>query len=355
MKRMVGTLLALLVTLSAHGEINFLRGALSEAVKRSETEKKPVMIDFITDWCRWCDTLDARTYSDPGVSSYVSEHVIPIKIDAEKGEGIEIAKKYGVSAYPTIIFIRSDGEEIDRILGYVPAEPFLKTVTDYVNGRNTLTALLADLGSKPDDPALRYALATKYTERNNSHAALEHFKKLIELDPTNTHGHMEEAEYNVGVATFKDTKDPRPLEAFTAKYPNSEMVRSALHTLWRSYVKSKDGDNARKYFTRYIEKNPTDAGMMNDYAWTCAGNNVNLDHAAQMVKQAIELTKNESDRASFIDTYATVEFARGNTDQAIALEQQALDILKNIPGAKLADYEKSMDKFKAGKKERGTQ
>lgn len=353
MKTTLALVLALLIATSSNAEIQFLRGTLADAVKKAEAEKKPVMIDFITDWCRWCDTLDARTYSDQKVAAYINDHVVPIKIDAEKGEGIDIAKKYGVAAYPTIVFIHSNGEEIDRILGYVQAEPFLKTVTDYVNGVNTIGTMLTDVKSKPDDPELRYALASKFMERNNSAAAIEHFKKLLELDPTNSLGHNEEAEYNVAVATFKASKDPGPVEAFTAKYPKSEMVRSALYTLWRSYTKAKDGEHARKYFTQYIEKNPNDAGMMNNYAWGCAENGINLDHAADVAKKAVELSTKDADKASYLDTYATVEFARGNTDKAIALEQQALDLLKNVPGAKLTGYEKSMAKFKSGKKATG--
>ena len=355
MKRMAGVIMALLAVLPAKGEIHFLKGPLAEAVKRSDAERKPVMIDFITDWCRWCDTLDARTYSDPGVSAYVNDHVVPIKIDAEKGEGIELARKYGVSGYPTILFMHTNGEEIDRILGFVPAEPFLKTVTDYVNGRNTLGTMLADLSSRPDDPALRYAIATKYTERNDSRAALEHFKKVIELDPKDSLGHLEEAEYNVGVATFRENKDPQLLEAFAAKYPASERARGALETMWRSYLKAKDGTRARKYFEQYIAKNPSDAAMMNDYAWICAGNGVNLDEASRIARQAVDLTTKDGDKASFLDTYATVEFARGNAEQAITLEQQALDTIKKVPGAELTEYEKTLEKFKAGKKEHGTQ
>jgi thioredoxin-related protein/Flp pilus assembly protein TadD len=355
MKKLFALVLGLLIATTGHAEIKFLHGQLAEATKKADTEKKPVMIDFITDWCRWCDTLDARTYSDADVAGYVNEHLVAIKIDAEKGEGISIAKKYGVAAYPTIVFIRPNGEEIDRILGYVQAEPFLKTVTDYVNGVNTLSALLEQLQSKPNDGALHYALATKYADRNNSNSASEHFKKLIEFDPANSLGHNEEAEYNVAVATFNESKDPRPVEAFTAKYPKSEMVRSALYTLWRSYTKAKDGVNARKYFTQYIEKNPNDAGMMNTYAWGCAENGINLDHAAEAAKTAVDLATKDADRASFLDTYATVEFARGNTEKAIALEQQALDILKTIPNAKLVEYERSMAKFKSGKKSAGTQ
>lgn len=354
MKTVVMLALGIVLTTSAHAEIKFLRGKLAEAVDVAEHAKKPIMVDFITDWCRWCDTLDARTYSNADVADYINEHVVPIKIDAEKGEGIDIAKKYGVMAYPTILFIHPDGDEIDRILGYVPAEPFLKTVTDYVNGVNTMSTMLADVKTKPDDPALRYALATKYMDRNNSAGAIEHFKKLLELDPHNTLGHNEEAEYNVAVATFKESKDAKPVEEFVAKYPKSDMGRNALYTVWRTYAKAKDGANARKYFTQYIEGNPSDASMMNNYAWACAENGIDLDHASEVIKQAVNLATKDGEKASFIDTYATVEFARGNTEQAIELEQRALDILKNVPGAKLAEYEKSMAKFKAGRKTAGS-
>jgi tetratricopeptide (TPR) repeat protein len=192
-------------------------------------------------------------------------------------------------------------------------------------------------------------------DRNSSDDAAVHFKKLIELDPANTLGHNEEAEFNVGMAAFKSSKDPGPLEAFTAKYPQSKMVKSAFRTLWRSFTKAKDGEHARKYFIRYIESNPGDAPMMNDYAWGCAENEVNLDHAVGFAKQAVELAIKDGDKAGYLDTYATVEFARGNVDEAIALEQQALNILKNVPGAKLGEYEKAMAKFKAGKKNSGTQ
>jgi thioredoxin-related protein len=349
MKKMVALVLGLFIATRGQAEIKFLHGQLAEAIKKADTEKKPVMIDFVTDWCRWCDTLDARTYSDQEVAAYINEHVIPIKIDAEKGEGIQIAKKYGVAAYPTILFLRSDGEEVDRMLGYVQAEPFLKTATDYVNGVNTMSVLLEQLKSKPDDGALHYALATKYADRNDLKSASGHFKRLIELDPANSLGHNEQAEYNVAVAAFKENKDPTPLEAFTSKYPASENVRSALYTLWRSYVKSKDGANAQKYFTQYIEKNPNDAGMMNSYAWACAENNLNLNHAVLMATKAVELATSDGERASFLDTQATVEFALGNVEGAVSLEEQALETAKKVPGAKLSEYEKAMAKFKAGK------
>ena len=80
MKQTLTIIFTLFVAASLQAEIRFLHGPFADAIKKAEAEQKPVMIDFITDWCRWCDTLDAR-----------NSNVIPIKIDAEKGEGIDLA------------------------------------------------------------------------------------------------------------------------------------------------------------------------------------------------------------------------------------------------------------------------
>lgn len=340
--------LVLIIGNAGVAEINFLKGTLAQATERARMENKPIMIDFITDWCRWCDTLDARTYSDQQVASFVNDRIVAIKIDAEKGEGIDIAARYKVQAYPTIVFTKADGEEIDRILGYVPAEPFLKTVTDYVNGVNTFSVMKEQTSGNPADPALRYALATKYLERYDWTAAADQFRKLIELDPKNTLGHHEEAWYNIAVAEFRTQNDPVQLSAYVRAYPDSPRVRQALTSLFRHYIKQKEAEKARSTFTQYLERWPDDASAMNNYAWACAENRVNLDHAAEVAGRAVALATADQ-KASFLDTQATVEFGRGNVDDAIRIEQEALDLLKNVPDAKKKDYLEAMAKFRAAK------
>jgi thioredoxin-related protein len=341
---------AALVIGQAQAEIKFLRGPLHEAVTRAQTEKKPVMIDFITDWCRWCDTLDARTYSDAGVADYINSAVVPIKIDAEKGEGIDIAKKYGVRAYPTILLITAEGEEIDRLLGYMPPEPFLKSVRDIVGGVNTLAQVRAAVEKNPTDPVAQYAAATKYAGRNDLASAADHYQKLLELDPTNALGHNEEAEFSIAINDLQSKKDPAPLSAFADKYPGSSKVRDALGTLVTLSLRNGDGDGAKKFFLRYTAKYPNDAMMMNNYAWTCAGKKLNLDHAAETARAAVALASTDGERAMFLDTQATVEYVRGNVKDAVALEEKALGLLKDAPPKERKEYEDTLAKFKAGGK-----
>ena len=46
------------------------------------------------------------------------EGAILFQIDCEKGEGVELAKKYKVSGYPTFMMVDSTGEITDRWIGY---------------------------------------------------------------------------------------------------------------------------------------------------------------------------------------------------------------------------------------------
>jgi len=82
-----------------------------------------VMLVFETDWCIWCDRLERETLADPGVRGALAG-VVALKLDAE-GDGEQLAARYGVDSYPTIVFVNGSGEESDRIPGYLPPGDFV--------------------------------------------------------------------------------------------------------------------------------------------------------------------------------------------------------------------------------------
>ena len=88
--------------------------------------EKMVLLDFETDWWTWCDRLDNDTFSNKKIIDFANNHLISLKIDAEKGSGPMQKEKYRVRGYPTIIVLDNSGNELDRIVGYLPPEDFLK-------------------------------------------------------------------------------------------------------------------------------------------------------------------------------------------------------------------------------------
>jgi len=59
-----------------------------EAIELNKENPKKIFIDVYTDWCGWCKRMDATTFIDPEVVSYMNEHFYAIKLDAEMKENI---------------------------------------------------------------------------------------------------------------------------------------------------------------------------------------------------------------------------------------------------------------------------
>lgn len=89
----------------------------SSAIKKAKEMGKMVMIDFYTEWCIPCKQMEEHLFRHKRVESYLKKNFISIRIDAEKGEGVELFKKYNIKGFPTLIFLNSEGVEERRLKG----------------------------------------------------------------------------------------------------------------------------------------------------------------------------------------------------------------------------------------------
>jgi thiol-disulfide isomerase/thioredoxin len=96
-------------------------------VDRAKAAKKMIYIDFYTTWCGPCKKMDKEVFTDPSVARKFNESFICAKIDAERGEGIALAKQFNVHAYPTSAFINADNQKlVYQSVGFQKAENFMK-------------------------------------------------------------------------------------------------------------------------------------------------------------------------------------------------------------------------------------
>ena len=126
----------------------WFKGDLEAARAEAGTRDTVVMIEFYTDWCNWCRRLEADTFAVPAVRREL-EHIVSMRRDAEK-DGAELAARFGVDSYPTLIFLDPAGNEMDRIIGYLPPDPFLERIERIRTG-DTFLACLRQLEDDPGD------------------------------------------------------------------------------------------------------------------------------------------------------------------------------------------------------------
>lgn len=135
MKKTTLLLLSILlsITLTAQNPtgVVFEQGTLAEALQKAKKNKKVknlVFLDCYTTWCGPCKYMSEKIFPTEVAGNYFNENFVNIKIDMEKGEGVEIAKKYKIAAFPTFLILDGDGNEVNRIVGGGETEQFIERV-----------------------------------------------------------------------------------------------------------------------------------------------------------------------------------------------------------------------------------
>ena len=95
------------------------------ALEQAATKDQLLFIDAYTDWCTWCHKLDKEVYTNSEVIDYYNGQFINVKFDAETPFGSQLAGRFGVDSYPTLLFLTKDQEVFEAINGFVPAPTLL--------------------------------------------------------------------------------------------------------------------------------------------------------------------------------------------------------------------------------------
>lgn len=165
--------------------VNFETGTFNDILaKASKNKKSPKLIfmDCYTTWCGPCKFMTSTIFPLEEVGTYMNANFINAKFDMEKGEGLELAKKYKIRAYPTFLILDAQGNEVNRILGSTQTgEEFIKRVKSAMDPQNTPAAKRAKFeADKNPKTAFDYmsALDDAYMMSELEEFAKEYFSTL---------------------------------------------------------------------------------------------------------------------------------------------------------------------------------
>ncbi|MFR4038342.1 MAG: thioredoxin family protein [Butyricimonas faecalis] len=117
MKKFVLLFTGMLMIMSVFAQTNFQELTLEKALEKAKGENKKVFVDCYTSWCGPCKMMAEKVLPLKEVGEYMNERFVCIKVDMEKGEGPDLARKYKVSAYPTFLVLQADGNLMQRVVG----------------------------------------------------------------------------------------------------------------------------------------------------------------------------------------------------------------------------------------------
>lgn len=166
-----------------------------------------------------------------------------------------------MKGYPTVLVLKPDGTEIDRIVGYYRAPEFIAHVEDYLAGRNTLASMVQAEATQGQDAEFVSKLADKYEEHGLSDEARTRYERVVALDPENKTGLVDDA--LIQLARFERREEDyagyrRYAQTVVDKYPDSDMALDARLHVAISYKREGNLAKARDLFLDYAKKYPTD-------------------------------------------------------------------------------------------------
>ncbi|MBW8523883.1 thioredoxin family protein [Chryseobacterium chendengshani] len=165
--------------------IKFEEGNFKSLLAKAKKENKLIFVDAYAVWCGPCKLMVKNVFPLKPVGDHYNARFINAKIDMEKGEGIDLAKKYNVKAFPTYLFINGDGEEVHRTLGYVEEKDFIQFAKDAEDPSKTLPALKQKFEKGENNPEFLKNLAglTMYNDADFTGRVLDrYFNSKNEFD-----------------------------------------------------------------------------------------------------------------------------------------------------------------------------
>lgn len=153
MKKIIPFLFLLIsTTLFSQDGIKFGKQSFAKTLEQAKKENKLIFLDAFASWCGPCKLLDKNVFPKKEVGDYFNANFLNLHIDMEKGEGIEIAKKYSIYSYPTLLFINGDGKVVYKAAGYMSPQELISIAKEAVNPENTLENKIAKFEAGEKDP-----------------------------------------------------------------------------------------------------------------------------------------------------------------------------------------------------------
>lgn len=162
MKSLISIITLLMLSFTVFGQgVNFEHLTFDEALAKAKAENKLIFMDCYTTWCGPCKYMTENVFPQEKAGEYFNPKFVCVKFDMEKGEGPELAKRFGVRAYPTFFIIRPDGTMQHTVVGGGEVDDFIARIEKGLNEKTSLDYLnkLYEKGKMNKKQLIAYQIA----------------------------------------------------------------------------------------------------------------------------------------------------------------------------------------------------
>lgn len=152
---------------------------IERAAALSRETGQPILVEFWATWCEACKGMDDQVYSDPSVAEAMRK-VLPVRIDVDRDAST--ARRYNVSATPTLVLVDASGDELFRFTGAIERTPLIELLRELPGEISRINQLAAALAADPSRCSSLEALARELRRTSLYVASNRYYERAIQTD-----------------------------------------------------------------------------------------------------------------------------------------------------------------------------
>lgn len=376
------------ISVFAQEGIQFQSMSWDEALAAAQKSNKLIFMDAYTTWCGPCKALEKYTFTDPSVGTLFNASFINVRFDMEQYPGLELAEKYDVTIYPTLLFINRDGDLVHRGCGALGIDELIALGKTAITPNETLSSLQEKVGNDERSIELidKYILALGnacqdidgflkkfFSQVSNEELMNEpnwyvfseydfdiygdRFQYLLKnqknFDVLVEANNVQDKIYDTFIMNYFELANSEDFALFgiqsliyMAKQNEFERKQELLDFLLFGYGElSENWDLYSDGAISFIKPENESSELVLNVAWKFylfVDDTKKLLNALNWVKYVLDV---EEPSPSSIDTYASLLFKIGRKKDAVIFEEKALQLAKSW-GEATHHFEYQLEKFK---------
>lgn len=227
------------------------------AVKQAEEKSMPLIVFFTADWSPPSRTMYEKVWANEEVVEQAGKFVA-IQVDVDRFP--EIAKKFNVKAFPTVILSDPSGEIKIQLVGIMPAREMATMMKVFPRNFNEIIELKKKLEeNKKDLEALR-GLADFYADINIWELSSDYYKQALKhIDIEDNEELKDSIVFSLAMNELRlnHYKEAQKIfEEELKEYPKDKSSENLLYGLMVSYIGQKKIEEAEKTYKKLKSKYP---------------------------------------------------------------------------------------------------
>lgn len=279
---------------------------LDEALTQAARTGQLIMINVHSAHCGSCGQLDSDVW-ETKEGAELAEGLIPVNIDNAAQEGNALQARYPVTGLPAVIFIRPDGKEVDRVVGYAKGkQAFLAEALPLKDGVERLPAMEEEFAAHPDSLPLILPILERRLNRFQDKDAGALVERIMRLDPANRAMQVERA---LSLMTrYYNYVRPNPQETerywriLLDQYPTASSAGAAVNELYKLMSERGEAQQWKEYMCSVVEKQPQNGRLLAYIAYTAHRAGMTDPRLAQAARTARQQGQGRAD----LDSIAVV-------------------------------------------------